>query len=138
MSKPSWDRALVQTGFNPAQKSFVSWLGVTYYLDRTTVDTSLSQLKGLLNGGGILSFDLPGKGLLPPNDSRPKSIVAMAQAAGEPMKQGFSEEELQELLKRNGFTLVEQWSPKEIQQVAPKGSELKAFEHIHFAKAVRK
>lgn len=137
MSEPSWDRTLVQAGFDPAQKSFVSWLGVTYYLERAAVDTSLSQLRGLLSNDSVLFFDFPDKGLLSSNDPRTKSMVAMAQAAGEPMREGFSEEGLRKLLKRNGFALVKQWGPKEVQQVAPKGTGLKAFEHIHFAKAAR-
>lgn len=137
LSEPSWDRPLMQAGFDPAQKSFVSWLGVTYYLERAAVDASLSQLRGLLSDGSVLFFDFPDKGLLSSSDPRTKSMVAMAQAAGEPMREGFSEEGLRKLLERNGFALVEQWGPKEIQQVAPKSSELKAFEHIHFAKAAR-
>lgn len=137
LSKPAWGSALAQAGFDSSRKSFVSWLGVTYYLERAAIDETLAQLGRMLSPGSTLFFDFADEGLLASNVPRVKNMVAMAHAAGEPMQGGFSEGALRMLLEEHGFSLVEQWDPARIQEAAPKDSDLKAFEHIHFAKAMK-
>lgn len=69
-TKDSLAQRLVAAGFDPAAKSFFSWLGVTYYLSAEAIDTMLSALSGLCTDGSTLVFDYPDENSL----QRPKSV----------------------------------------------------------------
>jgi methyltransferase (TIGR00027 family) len=52
----SWFDALLRRGFDPDLPTFILWEGVTYYLDKKTVQTTLRTVSGLAVGSRI-AFD---------------------------------------------------------------------------------
>src|SRR5205814_8794572 len=52
----SFGEKLVEAGFDPAQRSFVFWLGVSMYLTESAVDATLAEVAAW-PGGGEIVFD---------------------------------------------------------------------------------
>jgi len=71
---------------------------------------------------------------------RVQNQIAMAQAAGEPMKPGYSYEELERLLAERGFLIYEHLTTADIEErfFSDRSDYLHAFEHINYALAVKK
>lgn len=132
-------RQLLSCGFDPAKKTFFSWLGVSMYLEKTAIEATLRSLAKLSASGSLLAFDYADEGLLTSDVKRVKNMLAMAQAGGEAMKPGFDKEELTALLDRCGFELCEHLSRDDIQAryFADRSDALSAFEHISYACAER-
>ena len=127
-------------GFDTSAKSFVSWLGVTYYLTAEAIDKMISELAGLCAEGSTLVFDYPDETFFTAAERRVQNTIMMAKAGGEPMQSSFSYAELEKLLEKHGFLIYELLTPEEIQkQIIDKaGAELKAFEHVNYCLAVKK
>ena len=58
-SKDSLPKCLLAGGFDKSEKSFFSWLGVTYYLSVEAIEQTLSALSELCAPGSSLVFDYP-------------------------------------------------------------------------------
>jgi methyltransferase (TIGR00027 family) len=133
--------ALRGSSFAAEKRTFISWLGVTYYLERGVIFDTLHELADLTPPGSHLVFDyldsdafLAGK-----SGSRVLLMQAIARQVGEPMKTGFDPRTLSADLDEKGFHLQENLSPEEIQAhfFQRRTDSYHAFEHIHFARAVR-
>ena len=131
---------LITNGFDPAAKSFFSWLGVTYYLSVEAIDNMLAALSGICADGSTLVFDYPDEHFFDANERRVQNTIMMAQTGGEPMKSAFSYAELEKLLEKHGFLIYELLTPDEIQKniIDRAGADMKAFEHVNYCLAVRK
>ncbi len=81
---------LCAAGFDPAARSFFSWLGVTYYLPEEAIAQTLSELSALCAPGSTLMFDCPDENFFTARERRVQNTIRMAQAGGEPMRASFS------------------------------------------------
>ncbi len=133
-------KSLVAGGFDPAVKSFFSWLGVTYYLSAEAIETMLAALSDLCADGSTLVFDYPDEHFFDAPEKRVQNTIKMAKAGGEPMRSSFSYGALEKRLEKHGFLIYELLTPEDIQRdvIDRAGSDLKAFEHVNYCLAVRK
>ena len=139
-AKDNLAERLIAADFDPAAKSFFSWLGVTYYLSAEAIDGMLSALSGLCADGSTLVFDYPDENFFDAPEKRVQNTIMMAKAGGEPMQSAFSYSELERLLEKHGFLIYELLTPDDIQRdiIDKAGADLKAFEHVNYCLAVRK
>ena len=139
-SKDSLSKSLIDGGFNPTEKSFFSWLGVTYYLSEEAINKTLAELSSLCADGSSLVFDYPDENFFAAPEKRVQNTIMMAKAGGEPMQSAFSYKELEKLLEKHGFLIYELLTPDDIQRdiIDRAGANIKAFEHVNYCLAVRK
>ena len=139
-TRDSLRERLIAGGFDPATKSFFSWLGVTYYLSLEAVDKTVAELSLLCADGSMLVFDYPDENFFNASEKRVQNTIMMAKAGGEPMKSAFSYGELEKLLQKHGFLIYELLTPDDIQRnvIDRAGADMKAFEHVNYCLAVRK
>ena len=105
LSLKGWEEALEgEEGFSRTQKSFVSLLGLVYYLKVNAFEALLSALGGLLGGGSSLAFDYPSLATAEPCAQRENRLAA---AAGEEMKAAYSYGEMERILEEAGFLIYE-------------------------------
>jgi methyltransferase (TIGR00027 family) len=106
---------LAAAGFDPAQQTFFTWLGVVPYLTEEAVWSTLGFIASLPNGAHIV-FDYSD-----PPDSLPPDVrafhdrrAARVAELGEPWINYFEAEKLRARLSRLGFREVEDLGPPEI------------------------
>lgn len=131
---------LIASGFDPSVKSFLSWLGVTYYLSKEAIDNMLCALSKICAEGTTLVFDYPDEHFFAAPEKRVQNTIMMAKAGGEPMQSSFSYRELEKMLEKHGFLIYELLSPEDIQRniIDKAGADMKAFEHVNYCLAVKK
>jgi methyltransferase (TIGR00027 family) len=106
--------ALARSSFDPALRSFVSWLGVTMYLTR---DANLAALRAIAQSvapGSELVFtyfDLEGG---PQQSERVRALSARVAALGEPFQSGFDPGTIGADLQACGWTLREDLTDREV------------------------
>ena len=129
---------LREAGFEPARKSYFSWLGVSYYLSLPVIAELLSSVAELSARGTTLLFDYADEGFMTSPVRRVQNMIAMAQAAGEPVQTTLSQGQLAALLERHGFQVYEllPWQALQERYFAGRGDGLSAFEHIGCVLAV--
>jgi methyltransferase (TIGR00027 family) len=109
--KDDWFERLVAAGFEPAKPAFFLWEGVTMYLDRQSVESSLRKIS-VAARGSVVAFDYFTTESLESQSFYWKYARVATKAAGEPLKFGFdstppSGEHLEEFLKNCGLSIVE-------------------------------
>lgn len=139
-SKDDLKNGLISAGFDPKQKTFFSWLGVSYYLTEEEIEKTLDDIAFLSADGSSLVFDYADENLFSSTVKRVQNMVAMAKAGGEEMKSCFSYTKLEKLLEKHGFLIYELMTEQDIKEnyFAGRGEELTAFEHINYITAVHK
>jgi methyltransferase (TIGR00027 family) len=138
-NRDSFRVALLESGCDPHKRTFFSWLGVTYYLPREVVFSTLETVRRLAPSGSIIVFDIMDlEAFLPEKAARRVQVMQVsARMVGEPMQTGFDPSALREDLAQIGLKLVENLSPAEIEARYFQGRKdrLHAFEHVHFIRA---
>lgn len=139
-SKDDLKAALLKAGFDPAQKTFFSWLGVSYYLSQEEIETMLDNIASFSAEGNSLVFDYADENLFTSEVKRVQNMIAMAGAGGEPMKSCFDYRNLEKVLEKHSFYIYEWMTAENIQEkyFAGRREELTAFEHINYVTAVFK
>ena len=139
-TKDNLTAALHNSGFDATKATFFSWLGVTYYLKKKDFENMVKTISSLSPDSSGLLFDYPDENFLGSDVKRVQNQVAMAQAAGEPMKPGYRYEELEQLLAEYGFLIYEHLTASDIETrfFANRTDYLHAFEHINYALAIKK
>jgi methyltransferase (TIGR00027 family) len=134
-SKESLAEALRGVSFDPQAKSFFSWLGVTMYLTRDEVFTTLRSITDVAPVGSTVIFDY-----FVPKETTPHMLQMREdlRKIGEPIKTVFDPSALALDLANLGFRLHENLSPSEIQEryFQRRTDSYYASEHVHFAWAV--
>lgn len=129
--------ALLAAGFNTREPAFFSWLGVSYYLSRQAVETTLRGIAGLAAPGSRLVLDyLDAEALMPGRAGRAVQVMrSIVRQTGEPMKTGFAPAALGKTLGGLGFQLQENLSPADIEARYFQGraDSYHAVEQLHFA-----
>lgn len=139
-SKDDLKAGLLKAGFDPTQKTFFSWLGVSYYLSKKEIEIMLDDIVALSAEGSSLVFDYADENLFSSEVKRVQNMIAMAGAGGEPMKSCFEYAELEKILEKHRFLIYELMTTQDIQAQYFEGREsnMTAFEHINYVTAVCK
>lgn len=120
--------------------SFFSWLGVTYYLPKEAVLTSLRKIRAIVSSGSNIVFDYMDADSFPPEKVARRMVLmhARARLVGEPMKSGFNPLTVASKPRYLGFDLRENLGPAEldVRYFQNRADLLHAFEHVHIARAV--
>lgn len=100
---------LAQAGFDFGQPAFFGWLGVVPYLTLEAFRATLQVAAGLPAGSGIgFDFALDPRTLSPLRRLALEALAARVAAAGEPFRLFFTPRQLEEELRRAGFSRWEQ------------------------------
>jgi len=130
------------SSYDPTIKTFFNWLGVTYFLTRDEVFTTLRSITKIAPAGSTIVFDYIDTDAFIPEKSSPQMQKSLEylRMIGEPMITGFNPSTLCEELASFGFSLQENLSPEEIEEWYFKGrmDGCHAYEYGHFACAVVK
>jgi len=140
-SKESLQAALLKPPYDPDALTFVNWSGVTYYLDRDTVFETLRALAAVVPAGSTLVFDYldPDAFIAEKAALRVQRMLEITRRIREPMKTSFDPPALPAQLARTGWRLAADFNPSDIEQRYFQGRSdgYHAFEHVHFARAVK-
>ncbi len=128
------------SSYDPKVKTFFNWLGVTYFLTRDEVFTTLRSITEIAPAGSIVVLDYLDIDAFIPEKSSPQMQKSLEylRKIGEPMITGFNPSTLAEELASLGFSLQENLSPADIEERYFKGRTdgYHAYEYAHFACAV--
>ena len=108
--------ALAGAGFDPAQPSFLTWLGVVPYLTDEAIFSTLDFMASLPGGASVVFYYANPPISLAEDKGRAAldAIATRAAALGEPFKTYFETEQLSTKLKALGFREIEDLGPAQI------------------------
>ena len=140
LSGMSFIEDISKSSFNPSLKTYVSCLGLFYYLTKDEIENLLKNLSLCLSDGGTLVFDFPDSHLFSSVSERVKNMLEMTDKSGNKIRTCFSYNEIESILEKYGFHIYEFLNYNDIQERYFKNSDndLTAFEHIDFILAVYK
>ena len=101
LSKPSWGNILQENSHFVSERTFVSFLGISYYLTEESLSALLNTLGALLPENSELCFDCPAE----EEGQEAERNRKLAQTAGEEMKARYSVSKLKRILIQNGFRI---------------------------------
>ena len=145
LAEADWQEKLIMAGLDVREKSFVSVLGLNYYLSEGEWSGMLVALGQMLPTGSSLVFDFPDDAAFTPRaGERAQKQTMLARAAGEPMRQGYSIKEMEALLRRAGFEPRLLLEPDEItrryfsahNRMEP-GQPITAFDNVNYCLCFR-
>jgi methyltransferase (TIGR00027 family) len=135
-------QGLINEGFDVKKKTFISFLGVSYYVSQEDILRLFTHLYSKVPSGSSIVFDYADEKLFTEKglSNRVENMLKMASVGGEPMKSCFTYEEIEILLEKAGLLVYEHLSPLDINDMFFTGRSdyLSAFESIHFIHAVKK
>lgn len=112
LADSTWTECLISGGFRPAESTFFSLLGISYYLSEPEFRALLCSAAQIAAVGSVLCLDYPAD-----VEGRSASVNrALAQGAGEAMKARYSPRGMEELLCGSGFRVREHLSAEEMTQ----------------------
>ena len=131
---------LTAAGYDRDQRTFVTWLGGTMYLPRTTVLETLRTLAALAPSGSTIVFDYMERDAYLPEKAG-RSVLLTHQILDrirEPWLLGFDPSRLADELATVGLRLEEDLGPEQIESryYANRSDGHHASEHLHYACAV--
>ena len=119
----------VRPALEPGKRSFISMMGLSYYLPGEAVARLAAQLADMAAPGSRWVMDYPE----PEQSGETRRKRAMAAAAGERMQSAWSREEMAALLEKAGWRVTRDMGGEEITgryfaayNAAPPGMPLKA------------
>ena len=132
--------ALGRSSYNPRASAFFSWLGVTYYLSREDVFTTLGAIAGIAPPGSAVIFDYLDTDafVIQKVAKNVRVMMETVQRLGEPMITGFDPDTLAADLAAIGLDLQENLTPGDIEERYFQGrlDGYHACEHVHLAQAI--
>lgn len=108
----TWKKALLDKGFQTEEKTFGSLLGISYYLTTEAFEKLLCAIYDIIPKGSVLCFDYPTK----QESKETKVNQKLAKGAGEEMKALYTYEEMEKLLEKCGFLILEHLNHKEMSE----------------------
>ncbi|MDY5733949.1 MAG: class I SAM-dependent methyltransferase, partial [Succinivibrio sp.] len=135
--KQSLSTLLKESPIKPTVPTFITFLGVAYYLELNTLKDTLATLSSFFKGELTLVFDYPDNTTkTSPTNSRVTKLANLTSLLGEHMVDGFSYSQIQTLLLNTHFNLDEHLAPHDIdERYFKENSSLKAYENVHFISA---
>lgn len=138
-SDNSFKETLLANQYNKTDKSFYSWLGVTYYLKKEDIISVLKEISANSERGSLIVFDYGDLDFYNPakTSRRATKMIHLVKTLGEPMITGFDYNEIEEILDNCGFEVVEHLVPKDIQEryFKDRTDLYTAFENINYIMA---
>jgi len=98
----SWLVELTKRGFDKSRKTLFLWEGVTYYLTRAAISSTLKQISQCAQGSMVI-FDYSDKS----SEVKLQRIKKMLQWIGEPFISAFHEADIPVLLEECNLKLIE-------------------------------
>ena len=114
--RESFAERLIERGFDPAQRTFVIWLGVSMYLTGEAIDATLAAVASW-PGGGEIVFDYaepPQAGMSEQGLAARKALAERVAAAGEPFIGALEPEALRRRLDELRYREIEDLSPLDL------------------------
>jgi O-methyltransferase involved in polyketide biosynthesis len=107
--RQSFIEELTRAGYDPGRPAWYSWLGVTPYLERPVVMTTLRQIAAVAGAGGGVAFDygVDSSGLTWLQRAARADVSARVSRAGEPFKTFFDPPTLDADLRAIGLADVD-------------------------------
>ncbi len=103
-TRDSLSDRLGRAGFDFAGAAFVSWLGVTMYLEEGAIEQTVSVTGGLAPGSElIVDYMLPAGRRDAAGDSYAEQVGQASAERGEPWLSLFAPDDMADLLSRHGF-----------------------------------
>jgi methyltransferase (TIGR00027 family) len=140
LERESVAAALERAQFDANALTVFAWPGVTMYLTRDAILSTLRSVRGIAIGGSELLFDyLEADAFKPARASdRIRLLMESTRRMGEPMLSGFEPESLRSELASLGFDLTEDLGPVELgdRYFKSRCDGLQAPDHFHFARAL--
>lgn len=103
LADPEWKNELLTFGYEKGSKAFGSLLGISYYLEKKDFEQLLSGVSKVMESESAICFDYPSMD----ESSETRKTQMLVTAAGEQMKACYSYEEMDMLLRKYGFELIE-------------------------------
>lgn len=110
---------LRKSGFDPSRKSFIVWVGVSYYLTEQAVTRTLKQIAGCCEAGTQLVWDYLLADVVDGTTRNRDALDKMRRAAdlGEPWLFGLKTENVSDYLAQSGFRLIKEYEPAELRDL---------------------
>ena len=140
-SRDDMTEALKNAGFHPDVPTFFSILGVTYYLTLPIFEETLEKINRISTVGSRLVFDFPDETTFKKHKNmRAYELAQITDKLGEPMRHGFTVEEIGRAVSENGFSVIRHETPRSIQRAyfENRADGQSAYENIHFILAEKK
>ena len=140
-TRDSLKERLLENGFDTNLPTFTAILGVSYYLELGVFEETLKVISEITNSQSQVIFDFPDETTLSARAAKRVTRLAQITASlGEPMVRGFSVKEIQDALERHSLKIENHESPKDIQNryFAGRRDKLRAYENVHFIKAIKR
>lgn len=110
-----WEKALLEhKKYKDNVLSFCSVLGISYYLSKGDFEKLIEIISKSVAKGSKIIFDYPVIAEMEEETDQVKRQKALAKEAQEGMQAEYSKEEMEKLLMKHGFKVVEHLIPKEI------------------------
>lgn len=136
--KDDMGEELLKAGFDADKPSMFVILGVMYYLRFEDFEKNLETIEKLTSYGSKLIFDFPDDTTFSENVAeRVKTLSAITDFLGEPMKHAYSPEEVIKSLNDYGFIVDDHGTPELIQRryFDGRSDNQTAYENIHIIMA---
>jgi methyltransferase (TIGR00027 family) len=116
---------LSEAGVDFGRRAVVSWIGVTMYLERTAIETTLNAIGGCMAGTRlVLSYDQPADVLDEQGRALLADVSGTAAQLGEPFISLLRSEEVERLLIDHGFDAVTHFGTPDAAKDYFPGSEI--------------
>ncbi len=139
LERQSVAAALARTPFDRGTSAFIAWPGVTMYLTRDAIHSTLQSVRRTAASGSELVFDYLDADAFRPDraSDRVRRLLECVRRVGEPMLSGFEVEALPSDLLALGFHVLEDLGPADIQALyfQDRSDGFRAAEHFHFVRA---
>lgn len=116
--KDDFTEKLREAGFDSSRRSFVIWVGVSYYLTNKAVANTLEQIAGLGSAGTKLVWDYLLAEVLNGSTTNRDALDKARRAAklGEPWLFGLETSQVPYYIEQFGFQLLKDYSPEELHE----------------------
>lgn len=110
---------LCAAGFDRSRKSFIVWVGVSYYLTAQSVARTLEQIATISNPGTYLVWDYLISEVIDGTTQNHDALDKARRAAqlGEPWLFGLKTDEVADYLAQFGFQLIKDYEPEELRKM---------------------
>jgi methyltransferase (TIGR00027 family) len=139
LAKQSLAKALQGSAYDAQARTFFSWLGVTYYLTRDDVMTTLGAIAQVAPNGSVVVFDYLDTQAQPKgqDDPRRQALKERVRSVGEPMRSGLHAGQLAEDLAGLGLRLLEDLAPADLERLylAGRADGYRFSQNLHLARA---
>jgi methyltransferase (TIGR00027 family) len=113
-ARDSLEERLADAGFDRTVPAFVSLLGVSYYLNRASLMTTVKALAHLADAPTELIFDYPEAGFRRFPHASVSLFDKLAASLGEQMGEGFLSEAMEEDLRGAGFRVLSHLTAQDV------------------------